>query len=65
MLQEQLFQAHGHGFSQDLLAHPRGELIARGEILHLVQMQGVVGDPRQLRVVQRPDQAGNVPSDVA
>jgi hypothetical protein len=36
MLQEQLFQANAHGFSQDPLSHPGGELLARGEILHLV-----------------------------
>ena len=39
--------------------------MARGEFLHLMQMPLVVGDPRQLRVTERPDQAGNLPADLA
>ena len=52
VLQEQLFQVNCHGFSQHPLPHPGRELIARGEVLHLMQIQFVVGEPRQLRVIQ-------------
>ena len=65
MPQEQLLQVHSHGFSQDLLSHPRRELVARSEVLHLMQIEFVVCEARQLRVIQRPDKAGNLPSEVA
>jgi len=57
MPQEQLLQVSSHGLSPDVLSHLGRELLARGEVWHLMQMPGVVSDPRQLRVIERPDQA--------
>ena len=65
MVQEQLLRVNSYGFSPDLLSHPGREFIAGGQVLHLMQTQLAVVEPHQLRVIQSPDQAGNLPGDVA
>ena len=60
-----LLQASGHAFSQDPLSHPGCELISGGQVLHLMQMQFVAPESGQLRIIQGPDQAGDLPSYVA
>jgi hypothetical protein len=61
VLPEQSFQPVSHDFSHGTLADQWGELVARGEVLNLMQMEPAAGSGEQLRIIERPNQTRHMP----